>query len=134
MASDAIGDYQKQLHAVVQKVGIYPLDAYLFVQQGLQTAVERIHARTATDESHHVTGEQLCHGLREVATERWGFLARTVLHTWGIRRTLDFGRIVYAMIDAGLFSKTDEDSIEDFRDVYDFATAFETEYRIGSLT
>ena len=58
-------------------------------------------------------------------------LARTVLARWNIRRTYDFGRIVFAMVDNGLMQKTEEDSIEDFRDVFDFKHAFgEHAYRI----
>jgi uncharacterized repeat protein (TIGR04138 family) len=34
------------------------------------------------------------------------------------------------MVDNGLMQKTEQDTIEDFRDVYDFRTAFESGYRI----
>jgi outer membrane receptor protein involved in Fe transport len=44
--------------------------------------------------------------------------------------TYDFGRIVFAMVESGLMQKTDDDSIEDFRNVYDFKTAFDAGYRI----
>ena len=52
-------------------------------------------------------------------------LARAVLARWNIRNTIDFGQMVYLLVDNGFMRKTDEDSIEDFRDVYDFADAFE---------
>ena len=51
-------------------------------------------------------------------------LARTVLARWNIRATADFGEMVYLLIANGAMSKTDEDSLEDFRDVYDFDEAF----------
>ncbi|MEM6930765.1 MAG: Minf_1886 family protein, partial [Myxococcota bacterium] len=73
---------------------------------------------------HHVSGADLCLGLRELAIDRYGRLAKTVLHRWRVRETADFGRIVFAMIDAGLLSKTDEDSFDDFVNVYDFEEAF----------
>ena len=57
-------------------------------------------------------------------------LARAVLATWGIRSTDDFGRIVFAMIDAGLLQKQPDDTIADFADVFDFRTAFEAAYTI----
>jgi uncharacterized repeat protein (TIGR04138 family) len=57
-------------------------------------------------------------------------LARTVLVRWNVTSTYDFGRIVFAMVDSGLMQKTDDDSIEDFRNVYDFKTAFDAAYRI----
>jgi uncharacterized repeat protein (TIGR04138 family) len=74
--------------------------------------------------SNHVTGQQLCMGLRDYAIERYGMLAPAVLKTWNVRRTDDFGRIVFAMIEHGLMSKTPDDSIEDFRGVFDFEEAF----------
>jgi uncharacterized repeat protein (TIGR04138 family) len=55
-----------------------------------------------------------------------------VLKRWNLKRTADFGRIVFALVDGGLMQKTDDDSIEDFRDVFDFKSAFETGYRIES--
>jgi uncharacterized repeat protein (TIGR04138 family) len=53
-------------------------------------------------------------------------LAKTVLAQWGVRRTEDFGKIVFAMIDAGLMRGSDTDTPEDFRGVYDFDEAFGT--------
>ena len=53
-------------------------------------------------------------------------MARTVLEYWGIRETLDFGHIVFALVDIGLMRKTEEDSLDDFKDSYPFNTAFDT--------
>jgi uncharacterized repeat protein (TIGR04138 family) len=53
-------------------------------------------------------------------------LARTVLRRWQITRCEDFGEIVFAMVDAGLMHKNEDDSIRDFVDVFDFADAFAT--------
>jgi len=110
----------------------YPLDAFLFVQRGLDFTVKRLHGeeeKAVDDESgdrpsRHVTGRDLCHGLRDFAIQQYGLLARTVLKRWHIHTCEDFGRIVFAMVDAGLMNKTDEDSISDFIGVFDFATAF----------
>jgi uncharacterized repeat protein (TIGR04138 family) len=77
----------------------------------------------------HVTGQQLCHALRDYALTRWGMMARAVLRRWGINQTLDFGRIVFTMVKAGLLRTTEGDTLEDFRDVFDFAT-FDAGYRI----
>jgi len=74
---------------------------------------------------HHVSGQELCLGLRSLAVEKYGLLARTVLHGWGVRGTEDFGRIVYAMVDAGLLRTSENDSMDDFRGVYDFDEAFD---------
>ena len=121
----------KTLEEVVSEVGLYPIEAYEFLQRGLKYTVGMVHGDLKDPEaSRHVSGQQLCEGLREFALLEWGMLARTVLARWNIRRTVDFGRIVFALIDNGWMSATDEDDLDDFRDVYDFKSAFETKYRI----
>lgn len=111
----------------------YPVDAFVFVQRGLDHTVRGIHGdpeapHDADDEapSRHVSGRDLCLGLREFATREYGLLAATVLKRWRIQRTEDFGHIVFAMVDAGMMHKTDQDSIEDFRNIYDFDQSFDT--------
>ncbi len=63
-----------------------------------------------------------------MALDRYGPMARTVLEHWGIHTTEDIGDIVFAMVDFGILTKQDEDRREDFRDVFDFAEAFEQDY------
>lgn len=75
--------------------------------------------------NRHISGRELCWGLRDYALKRWGLLSRTVLDSWNIRSTVDFGRIVFAFIDFELMQKRAEDSLEDFQDVYAFGEAFE---------
>jgi len=84
--------------------------------------------RVAGDEAspgrRHVNGQQLCLGLRDFAIERFGLFAPVVFERWNIHRTDDFGRMVFAMIDARLMSRNSEDSMDDFRGVFDFDEAF----------
>lgn len=124
------------LAEVVESVGLYPLEAFHFVQQGLAFSVDRIHGRDVPvkPEERHISGQQLCEGLRDFALSKWGLLARTVLRRWQITSTLDFGKIVFALIDAGHMQKTDRDTLDDFRNVYDFKSSFEAGYRIESNT
>lgn len=120
---------KKTIEQIAEDVGLYPPEAYEFVQAGLQYTVERIHGGTRKS-SKHVSGRELSEGLREFALMQWGMLARTVLLRWNISRTDDFGRIVFALVQSGWMSKTDDDTLEDFRNIFDFATAFEEGYRI----
>ncbi len=110
--------------------GQFPPEAFQFVRDGLSHTVGMVHGQDADemamDDSRHVDGQQLCLGLRDYAVERYGKLAKAVLGKWGIRETADFGRIVFAMIEVGLMRKTEEDSLEDFVDVFDFDEAFDT--------
>jgi len=124
---------QTSVPKLVVDLGPYPPEAYEFVQRGLSYTVQKIHeAQTDPEASRHVSGQQLCEGLREFSLKQWGMLARVVLDRWRIHATVDFGRIVFALIEAGQMQKTPEDCIDDFRDVYDFKTSFDTGYRIPS--
>lgn len=114
---------------VREKAGPFPAEAFQFVREGLAHTVRKIHGESGMtgdveDETRHVSGQQLCMGLRDFAIVQYGALARTVLDRWSVRRTDDFGRIVFAMIEAGLMRKTDDDTLEDFRGVYEFDEAF----------
>src|SRR5262245_42522031 len=111
---------------VMSTAGPYPLEAFCFVREGLSYTAEKTHtnARELTDADRHISGQQLCLGLRDYAIERYGLLAPVVLEHWNVRRTDDFGRIVFAMIKEGLMSKTDDDTLDDFRAVYSFDEAF----------
>lgn len=116
---------------VRDRAGPYAPEAFEFIRQGLAHTVRMVHGEhaaldAAPDESRHVSGQQLCLGLRDFAIKQYGMLARTVLNRWGVRRTDDFGRIVFAMIDLQLMRKTEQDSLEDFRAVYDFGEAFDS--------
>ena len=105
--------------------GGFPAEAFQFVRDGLGHTVRVCHGDLGPDESRHVDGRDLCFGLKDYAIKRYGLLARTVLRRWGITRTEDFGRIVFAMVEAGLMRKTEEDSLQDFTQVYDFDEAFD---------
>jgi uncharacterized repeat protein (TIGR04138 family) len=121
----------KPIEEIVREVGLYPVEAYQFVSDGLRHTVDKLKGRVQdTQASRHISGRELSEGLREYALSQWGLLARTVLYRWNVTKTEDFGRIVFALVDNGWMTKTDEDSLDDFKDVFDFRTAFERGYRI----
>lgn len=121
----------KSIEQIADELGLYPPEAFEFIQLGLQYTVQKLHGQTKKPHvSRHVSGRDLSEGLREFALIRWGLLARAVLNRWHINRTDDFGRIVFTLIENGWMSKTDEDTMEDFRGIFDFSTAFEEGYRI----
>ena len=101
--------------------------AYLFVLSALQFAIEQL------DEPRHITGQELAKAVRDLAIQRFGPMARTVLEHWGVHSTGDIGEIVYALIDYRVLIKQDSDSLDDFRDVFSFDDAFDRDYPWGKL-
>lgn len=140
------------LFQLLQRDTRYSLDAYLFVLEALSFAQEslgmgeepapedldpspeeadkgresrpRTGRRRRRQAERHVSGQQLCEAARLYGLQQYGYLAPTVLATWGIRRTADIGEIVFNMIEIGQMRKTRSDRREDFHDVYAFGEAF----------
>lgn len=105
----------------------YKMEAYIFVLESLYYAREKFKVE------RHVTGRQLLEGIKELALKRFGPLAKMVFEHWGVRETIDFGNIVFNMVNEGVLSKTDEDKIEDFVDVYDFEEVFVKNYKLDLI-
>lgn len=100
----------------------YDERAYLFVLAGLEFCQQQLTAR------RHLTGRELAVGCRDLALQRYGVLARTVLDHWGVRDSADIGEIVFALVDVGLLASQPNDSKEDFIGVFDFHQAFDRDY------
>src|SRR5688572_8917301 len=101
----------------------YHETAYLFILSALHYTIEKL------GEPRHISGPELAEGCRDLALERWGLMARSVLEYWGITSTRDLGEIVFALVDLGVLVKQDDDSIGSFDGVYEFAEVFEIAYR-----
>jgi uncharacterized repeat protein (TIGR04138 family) len=101
----------------------YQREAYIFLRDALDfTTKQQKKAKGTT--VRHVSGPELLEGVRQYALKEFGPMVITVFDSWGIRATEDIGHMVFNLINAGIFGKTDEDSIEDFKNVYDFQEAF----------
>jgi uncharacterized repeat protein (TIGR04138 family) len=74
----------------------------------------------------------LCHAIKEYALEQYGFMAKTVLNSWGIFNTGDFGEIVYNLIRVKEMRKSKSDRREDFDNQYIFEEAFEPKFELAN--
>jgi uncharacterized repeat protein (TIGR04138 family) len=116
-------DPVRVIEELADRQGKFRPEAYFFILRALEFTRRRLQL------PGHVTGRELSEGARDLALEEFGPMAFNVMSHWGLTGTLDLGRIVYDLIEAELLRKTDEDSIEDFAEVYDFREAFEQGYR-----
>jgi|GEM_PF-336772 len=103
----------------------YARNAYLYAFHGLDFTMRR-HLRLKDGERRHVGARDLLTGMKECASEDFGFLARQVWESWGIRGTSDWGNIIFNLINARLMNAADDDDIEQFRNVYSLDEAFPT--------
>ncbi len=127
-----------KLDDVVRRDPRYAYEAYEFVFAALahtQKMLGRVPppegtSSEGTEKDYHVSGRQLLEGIRDLALEQFGLMARTVFRMWGIDRTDDFGEIIFNLVEANLMSKTPQDTRRDFHAVYDLDEALVRNYKI----
>ncbi len=112
------------------KDGRYSPEAFLFLFESLGLAIRLAGKEDATGGDRHVTGQEVLAGMRAYATKLFGPLAAQVWRSWGIQRTLDWGEIVFLLVEAELLNRQDTDRKEDFADGFDLDDAFVHSYRI----
>ena len=117
-------DLEDLLDRVLASDSRYRREAYLFTQRALHYYRQEHGER---GETAHITGSELLVGVRELALIEFGPMARLVLESWGVTRGEDVGEIVYNLIEAGLMSKTPEDSKEDFAGIMTFDETLDRE-------
>lgn len=139
-------DPTQQLSELLRQDTRYRFEAYAFVFEALNFAQDVLKLGQEYDPAtcqggegickegaggeKHVTGQELCEAVRQFALEQFGYMAKTVLNSWGICKTGDFGEIVFNLIRIGQMRKTDRDRREDFDDVFDFEMVFKKEFKI----
>lgn len=116
-------DKEQVIHELVRNDERYAVEAYHFVFESLDFTLGRRGGGR-----RHVSGIEIMEGVRDLALEHFGFLARTVLQSWGINATADFGELVFNLIGADLLQKTADDRKEDFVGLFSFDEAFDTAF------
>ena len=106
----------------------YPEQAYFFIREALDHAI-KMHAKPLDGPGRHVSGTELLEGIREFGLSEYGAMCRTVLRSWGIHETVDFGHLVFNLVGKNVLGKTDDDRLEDFENGYDFEDAFSAPFR-----
>lgn len=116
--------------AIVARDPRFERDAYFFVRDALEYTTRQQKKKTTVPPlKSHVSARQLLEGVRQYALSQYGPMVPTVLEHWRVRSCEDIGTIVFNLIDASEFGKSDQDSIEDFRCGFDFHEAFVQPFR-----
>ena len=115
--------FAEALDSIVATDARYGRDAYIFLRDALDYTTKQ-QKKLKGAAVRHVAGPELLDGVRQYALKEFGPMVVTVLSYWGIRTTEDFGHMVFNLIGAGIFGKTEDDTIEDFKNVYDFNEVF----------
>ena len=120
-------DFKDAVDSVISSDARYADDAYYFLQEVLTQAVDK-HYKETGGEDRHVGGEELLEVFRARAKRKFGPMAISVFEEWGINSCEDIGEMVFNLIDAGAFGKSEQDCRENFSGGYDFQEAFVTPF------
>lgn len=118
---------EDRLKEVACRDGRYHINAYRFVYEALDYTVKQV------EKKRHISGRELLEGIRNLALEQFGALAIMVFEIWGVRKTSDFGNIVFNLVEAEMMSRSEDDCREDFDEVYDFREVFRIDSKPRSM-
>ena len=111
------------LEQILKEDPRYDMEAYIFVKEALDFTVKMLDKPMEGPEKH-VSGLDLLEGIRRYAAREYGPMALRVLNSWGVKRTEDFGEIVFNLVTKGILGKSNNDQKSDFTNGYDFYDAF----------
>ena len=116
-------DFDQAISRLVEQDKRYTAGAYHFMRDALDHTLRQVR-EGGEIEDRHVSGKELVEGIRGYALKEFGPMVMTVFEEWGIRSCADFGEIVFNLIEARVFGKTEDDTRADFVGHYDFDDAF----------
>ncbi len=120
--SDSI-NFQEKVEALVEEDSRFSPEAYSFLRDALEVAL-RARKKAKRDPSPHVSASDLLEAFRVHALKEFGPMALTVLDYWGVRSCGDVGAMVFNLVKAGVFGKTEQDTMDAFHNGFDFEETF----------
>lgn len=119
-----VSGFNEAVALAVAKKENYRPEGYQFLRESLEATLKKRSKSKQQPVSAHVSAEELLEGFRRIALKEFGPMAPTVLHYWGITSCRDIGEMVFNLVEAGAFGRTENDRIDDFEKGFDFHDAF----------
>ncbi len=120
---------KEQLRKLALRDRRYSPEAFVFLFESLEPALHLAGKEAAEGQERHITGQELLAGLRDHARRTFGPLAAHVWRSWGLSTSLDWGRIVFLLVDEGLLRRQESDTLADFEPGFDFERELVEGYR-----
>jgi len=119
--------FDKTVKMICERDNRYDPEAYYFLRDALSFTCKMLN-KPEKGNGRHVSGKELLEGIRLFALQEFGPMALTVINSWGVFKTEDFGEIVFNLVESGSLGKSEEDKKSDFVNGYDFHQAFVTPF------
>lgn len=139
-------DLRAELTPLLANDPRFSIEAYLFIfeaiehtkslrRSGIQSQLSAKldslppKAKPKASRKEHVTGRELCLGIRDLLWRQYGMMSLAIVRSWGLRTSADIGAIVFHMVDSGDLDATKADSPADFQDVLTFDDTLRSGYQ-----
>ena len=119
------------IHEIHAKDDRFGKGAYYFIREALDHTLKSMEKDRGKNKGH-VSGMELLEGIKDYALERFGPMTLTLMNHWNVKKCRDFGDIVFNLVDYGILGRTENDSLADFEDGYNFQEAFEGPFLPGA--
>jgi uncharacterized repeat protein (TIGR04138 family) len=123
--------FNEMVEEIIERDPRYDKEAYIFLKEALELTIKQ-KKRGKSEIGSHVDAAELLDGFKQLALKEFGPMAMTVLEYWGVKESRDLGKMVFDLIGAGVFGKTDSDTLEDFNQALDFHAVFVAPFEIGN--
>lgn len=127
MNPNKLSTYEK-ISAVSKHSDLFPPDAYSFLHDALELALKS-QKKTSRDSFSHISAHDLLDAFRRLAIKEFGPMALTVFDYWNVRSCEDVGKMVFDLAEKGIFTVTENDTLESFQNAYRFEDAFAAPFR-----
>lgn len=95
----------------------YYREAFIFTLEVIHYSSQRI--KKDEGKQRHLSCEEFANEFVEFAKNKFGVLADTVLEQWNVRTSKDIGILVFSLIENGMMSKNEEDSLDQFEGLFE---------------
>lgn len=119
-----VSGFNEAVAMAVAKEEKYRSEGYQFLRESLEATLKKRAKSKQPPTSPHVSAAELLEGFRRQAIKEFGPMTPTVLEYWGILSCSDVGKMVFHLVEAGAFGRTENDSLSDFETGFDFHEAF----------
>ena len=120
-----VSGFNEAVASAVEKDSAFRAEGYQFLRESLEATIKKkSKGKQPQSLSQHVSAAELLEGFRKLALKEFGPMTTTVLDYWGIHSCRDIGAMVFHLVEAGAFGRTDEDNLQGFDQGFDFHEAF----------
>ncbi len=123
--------FRETVEEIVREDPRYSPEAYEFISKVVVYTMLNLGRDKASN--HHISGKELLEGLRQYAIQEFGPMAWDILKNWGLTDSMAVGNVVFKLVDRKLLGKSENDTMMDFKNGFDFEKAFSDPFKTDTI-